>query len=220
VLPIEVIVMRLDTGAEAVAEAARLLSRTERVRAATFPAELERRRFVAALAQLRELLGGRLAVAPETVELARDRRGKPALAPGFAGSELRFSFAHSEDVAVHVFADGLEVGIHLELVREVPVVDRIGSGLFSHAECEAYRLLDPIDRPLAFLRCWTRKEALLRALGDGGGPRLDRYTVSLTPGEPARILEMDGVPGERCGFTLADFSPGRGLVGAVAVQAS
>ena len=219
-LPIEVVVKRLDTRAEAVAAAARLLSPAERLRATTFPAERDRRAFVVAQALLRELLGSRLAVAPETFEFVRDGRGKPALAPRFVASELRFSVDHTEDVAVYAFAHGLEVGIDVELVRDVPEVDRIGSGLFSHAECEAYGHLDPLDRSLAFLRCWTRKEALLKAIGTRAGPRLDRCTVSLTPGEPARILEVDGVPGERCGFTLSDFAPGQGFLGAVAVQTS
>ena len=219
-LPIEVVVTRLDTGAEAVAAAARLLDRTEHVRAAGFAAERDRRRFVAARARLRELLGSRLGVAPETIELVYGRRGKPALGPRHAESEIRFNVAHSGEVAAYVFARGLEVGIDVEIVRDVPEADRIAAGLFSRAEGEAYRLLDPLEKTHAFFRCWTRKEALLKALGDGIGMRLDRCVVSLAPGEPARILEIDGVPGDRCGWVLADFAPGRGLLGAVAVQAS
>ena len=219
-LPIEVVVTRLDTRAMAVCTAARVLSRGERVRATKFLVERERRRFVAARAQLRELLGSRLGVAPGTIDLVYGPLGKPALSPTFAGSAIRFNLAHSGDVAAYVFTRGLEVGIDVEIVREVPEADRIAAGLFARAEREAYRLLDPIDRPLAFFRCWTRKEALLKAIGDGVGLRLDRCAVSLAPGEPARILEVDGVPGDRCGFTLADFAPGRGILGAVAVQAS
>ena len=219
-LPIEVVVTRLDTGAEAVSAAARLLTSSERMRAQRFAAEQDRRRFVAARARLRELLGSRLGIPPQDIELVYGRHGKPALAPSCAGSDVRFNVAHSGDVAVFAFSQGLEVGIDVEILRDVPEADRIAAGLFSRAESEVYRLLDPGDRPLAFFRCWTRKEALLKALGDGIGLRLDRCAVSLAPGEPARILEIDGVPGERCGWALADFAPGRGFLGAVAVQAS
>lgn len=219
-LPIEVVVTRLDTGVEAVSAAERVLGRRERLRAASFVAERDRRRFVVARARLRELLGSRLGVAPEAIELVYGPHGKPALGPAFADSDIRFNVAHSGDVAAYVLTRGLEVGIDVEVVRDIPEADRIAAGLFARAESEAYRLLDPLDRQLAFFRCWTRKEALLKALGDGIGLRLDRCAVSLAPGEPARILEIDGVPGDRCGFTLADFAPGRGLLGAVAVQAS
>src|SRR5438477_105405 len=73
-------------------------------------------------------------------------------------------------------------------------------------------------KPLAFFTCWTRKEAFIKALGDGLSYPLDRFDVSLAPGEPARILRVDRTPGDRCGWTLHSFVPGPGLIGAIVVE--
>src|SRR5438876_1219350 len=88
---IEVVLTRLDTGGEAARESAALLCDDERRRARQFAFARDRRRFMAARAQLRRLLGARLGVDPRCVEFAYGRRGKPALARRFGAADLRFS---------------------------------------------------------------------------------------------------------------------------------
>ena len=144
--------------------------------------------------------------------------GVIALERRFTDSDLRFNASHSEGVAVYAFAAGREVGIDVEVVRTITDADDIAARSFSRHENEAYLALDPRDKPLGFFNCWTRKEAFVKALGDGLSHPLDRFDVSLTPGEPARIVRVESTPGEQCGWTLHSLSPGPGLFGAVVVQ--
>jgi len=216
--PFEIVMFRLDVEAEAVCASAAMLSDTERQRAGRFAFDRDRRRFIVARAGLRRLLSARLGVRPESIELTCGACGKPAVARRFADTDLRFNASHSEDVAVCAFAFGREIGVDVEAVRVIPGADEIASSFFSRRENEAYLALDPCDRPLGFFNCWTRKEAFIKALGDGLSHPLDRFDVSLTPDEPAKILRVESTPGDDCGWTLHGFSPGLGFVGAIVLQ--
>ena len=216
--PYEIVVFRLDTGPAAVRESAALLSDTDRQRASRFAFDHDRRRFIVARAQLRRLLAARLGVRPQSVELVYGPRGKPALSRRFADSNLRFNVSHCEDVAVYAFALGREIGADVEATRVIRDADDIAARFFSRCEYEAYCALDRRDRPLGFFNCWTRKEAFIKALGDGIYYPLDRFDVSLTPGEPANILRVESTPGEDCEWTLHGFVPEPGFIGAVVVQ--
>jgi 4'-phosphopantetheinyl transferase len=215
---IEVVVTRLDVGPEAVRASAALLSDAERQRASRFVFARDRRRFTVARARLRRLLSARLGMRPESVDLVYGTHGKPALAPRCATSDLRFNLSHADDVAVYAFSPGREIGIDIESVCVIRDAEDIAARFFSHRESEAYLTLDPRDRPLGFFNCWTRKEAFIKALGGGLSHPLDRFDVSLAPGEPAKILRVESTPGDRCGWTLYSFVPGPGLIGAVVVQ--
>jgi 4'-phosphopantetheinyl transferase len=144
--------------------------------------------------------------------------GKPALARRCAGSGLRFNVSHADDVTVYAFSPGREIGIDIESVRVIPDAEDIAARFFSHRESEAYLALDPRDRPLGFFNCWTRKEAFIKALGDGLSYPLDRFDVSLAPSEPAKILRVERTPGGHCRWTLHSFSPRPGLIGAIVVR--
>jgi len=215
---VEVVSVRLDAEPAAVGEFAQCLSDGERLRASRFVFDRDRRRFIVGRARLRHLLASRLGVQPDAVELVYGPRGKPALARHFARSGLRFNVSHANDVAVYAFALGREVGIDVEAVRVIRDADDIAARFFSRRENEAYLALDPRDRPLGFFNCWTRKEAFIKALGDGLYHPLDRFDVSLAPGEPARILRVESTPGDGCGWALHSFLPGPGLIGAIVVQ--
>lgn len=215
---IDVVVTRLDLRPAAVRALAAWLSDAERQRAGRFNFERNRRRFVVARARLRQLLGVRLNVRPESVELVYGERGKPALARGYADSDLRFNVSHSDDVAVYAFSPGHEIGIDVEAVRVIRDADGIAARFFSRRENEAYLTLNQRDKPLGFFNCWTRKEAFIKALGDGLYHPLERFDVSLAPGEPARILRVDNAPGDDCGWRMESFSPAPGLVAAVVVE--
>jgi 4'-phosphopantetheinyl transferase len=217
---VEVIVARPDVGSEAVSASAQLLTDRERERATRFALEPDRRRFIVVRALLRQLLAARLGVRPEAIELAAGARGKPALAGRFAASDLRFNVSHCQDVAVYAFSSGREVGIDVEAVRELPDADDVAARWFSRQEYATYRALEPGDRALGFFQCWTRKEAFIKALGDGLFHPLDRFDVSLAPGEPARILRVEDVPGDRCRWQLEGFSPVPGFVAAVVAERS
>ena len=215
---LEVVVTRLDAGPNQVRAVIPLLSNIERERASRFAFERDRRRFVIARGQLRQLLGVRLGVAPHAVQLVYGQRGKPALAAALAGSGLRFNLSRCGGVAVYAFAYDREIGVDVEEVRVMPDADDIVAQMFSPRESAAYFALSPHDRPLGFFQCWTRKEAFIKALGDGLYHPLDRFDVSLAPGAPARILRVENTAAGECPWTLHSFSPGAGLIGAVVVQ--
>jgi 4'-phosphopantetheinyl transferase len=213
--PFEVVATRLVMEPEAACASAALLSDAERERASRFAFDRDRRRFIVARARLRQLLAARLGVGPEAVELRYGAHGKPALAGRFAHSDLRFNVSHCDDVAVYALSSGCEVGIDVEAVRMMGDADDLAARFFSRRENEAYQALDPCDRPLGFFHCWTRKEAFIKALGDGLSHPLDGFDVSLAPGEPARVLRVENTPGD-AGWSLQSLSPAPGYVAAVA----
>jgi 4'-phosphopantetheinyl transferase len=214
----EATVIRLENSIEEIRALRKLLSDTERRRADRFAFDRDRNRFIVARARLRELLATRLSVRPESVELTYGIHGKPALARRFADSDLRFNVSHSDDVAVYAFSLGREIGIDIEAVRSIPDADDIAARFFSRRENEAYLALDPSDKPLGFFYCWTRKEAFIKAIGDGLFHQFDSFDVSLAPGEPAKILRIKDMPESECGWCLNSFSPLPGLVAAVVTE--
>ena len=214
---VEVIVTRLDVRSEALRAGAAVLTDEERDRARRFVFDRDRDRFIGARACLRQLLAARLGTPPDSVELVYGARGKPALAPGYADTGLRFNVSHCDDLTLYAFSCGREIGIDVEAVRPIGDADDIAARFFSQRENRAYRALEPSDRPLGFFQCWTRKEAFIKALGDGLSYPLDRFDVSLTPGEPAQILRVEDTPGDRCGWRLESWSPAPGFVAAVVI---
>ena len=163
-----------------------------------------------------EVVVARLAEAEQ--ELRYGAHGKPELAGRFARSGLRFNVSHCDDVAVYAFSCGPEVGIDVEAIRALPDAEAIARRFFSRRENAAYLALDQRDRPLGFFQCWTRKEAFIKALGEGLSHPLDSFDVSLAPGEPAELLRIEPVPGDDRAWRLESFSPAPGYVGAVVVE--
>jgi 4'-phosphopantetheinyl transferase len=154
----EVVAARLDAAADEVRALQACLSEAERQRAARFFFERHRRRFIVARARLRELLGARLGVPPAAVELAYGENGKPRLVNG----SLHFNASHCGDVALFAFSATCEIGVDIEALRPIAGADAIAALFFSQSEKLAVALL---HKPLGFLRCWTRKEALVKGIG-------------------------------------------------------
>ena len=136
------------------------LSDDERERADGFQFDRDRRRFIAARGMLRELLGHRLDRAPERIRFRVGPHGKPSL----VDDELRFSVSHSGELALFAICPDGEIGIDLEEVRPIAHRDRIVERYFTAEEWKACRD-ESGDR--RFFRCWTRKEAWLKARGEG-----------------------------------------------------
>lgn len=215
---IEVVVAGLALEPAAVRACASLLSDDERARARRFAFPRDARRFIVARARLRQLLAVRLGVRPESVELVYGARGKPALANPRRDRDLRFNVSRRDDLAVYVLSFGREVGIDVEAVQVIRDADAIAARWFSRGENHTYQALGQREKPLGFFNCWTRKEAFVKALGLGLSYGLDRFEVSLTPGEPAKLLRVEQMPGEDCGWSLHSFSPAAGYVAAIAAQ--
>ena len=166
----------------------RLLSPDERDRASTFLRDLHRDRFITCRAALRLVLGARLATRPEDIRFRYGPWGKPEV--DGADADVRFSVSHTHGRALIAVATGFDVGIDVEHDAPVPDWEGLSERVFSQPERR--ELAAAADRPGAFLRGWTRKEAVLKALGVGISAPLAELTVSL--GREAAILaNLDGV---------------------------
>jgi 4'-phosphopantetheinyl transferase len=144
-----------------------LLAPDERKRADTFRMELPRRQFVVARGTLRRLLSQYLRIQPKGVELTVDENNKPQLAGRDAETGLRFNVSHSGELALIAVARGCEVGVDIEHLREVRHLEQIARRFFHPAEAH-FVLNERGELQMAtFFRCWTAKEAVLKAIGVG-----------------------------------------------------
>jgi 4'-phosphopantetheinyl transferase len=206
----------LNRPAPEVAELARTLSNDERDRGDRFRFDSHRQRFLVARGWLRMLLGKYLQIEPQAVELVYSQRGKPALSERF-NSSLQFNLSHSEDLVVYAVTGDRSVGIDIEYIRPLPDAAQLAQRFFTARENALLQALPPTQQNIAFFHCWTRKEAYLKACGDGIANGLDRVEVSLTPGEPARLISIGNDLDLANNWYLQDIAPGIGYAGAIAV---
>lgn len=208
--------MKLDLTATDIAGLRRVLTDDELARADRFRAERHRDRFIACRAQVRQVLAGCLNERPECIEFVYGPQGKPALGPAQCDSGIHFNISNSHDLALCAVALHRDVGVDVERLREGRDHEGLAERFFSPQEVETLRRTPDGRRTAAFFNCWTRKEAVLKAVGIGIAFPLDRLVVTLAPEEPARVLAFDGHAG--ADWRLAELEPGPGYVGALATQ--
>lgn len=205
----------LDQPQEKVQRLEALLEPAEIERAYRFRFDRHRRRFIVGRGVLRTLLGRYLGVDPRSLGFRYGEKGKPCLAPGW-NEDLSFNLSHSSELALYGFGHRLELGIDVERRRELPGAEDIAERFFSEPERSALRRVAPEAKSEAFFNCWTRKEAYIKATGDGLSMALDRFDVTLLPGEPARMLAADGDPAAAGRWSMVHLEPAPGYVGALA----
>jgi 4'-phosphopantetheinyl transferase len=208
----------LDQPPDVVDWLAETLSPDELARAERFHFARGRRRFIVSRGVLRTILGRYLRIDPRQVQFRYSSRGKPYLAEGMWDDALRFNLAHSHELAVYGVTRGREVGIDLERVRPLADAEGIVGRFLSTRENAEFRSLPESLKLEAFYNCWTRKEAYLKATGDGLGRALDTFDVSLLPGVPAALLHVDGDRAESARWALRTLAPGSEYVAALAVE--
>jgi 4'-phosphopantetheinyl transferase len=201
----------LDQPPPRVASLFELLSADERVRAQRFYFAHDEQGFIVARAVLRLLLGRYLHTSPRAVELAYGEHGKPYVTT----EPLRFNLAHSQELALYAFARHRELGIDVEYIRPLEDYEQIAERFFSASETEALQALAPPERLEAFFRCWTRKEAFIKALGVGMRHPLHAFSVSLEPGDQTERLTLLPTPDQADRWTLRALSPAPGYVAAL-----
>jgi 4'-phosphopantetheinyl transferase len=184
-----------------------LLDGGERMRAARFRFRRDATRFVVARGWLRHLLGGYLDMPPGQVEIRYGSHGKPSLA-GSNQTDLRFNVSHTHDTMLVAVARGREVGVDIERLDEKADVSVAGH-FFSKREVNALARLSARDRPEAFLRCWTRKEAFVKACGQGLSIPLDAFDVSLEEADDDALVDIRfDVPSGPDGWRVRDIGAG------------
>jgi 4'-phosphopantetheinyl transferase len=194
------------------------LTADERARAGRFHFPRDAAHWIVARGTLRAILADRLRIEPRDIRFAYGEYGKPELAEPFAGSGLRFNLSHSGALALCAIVQDCRVGVDIERLRPMPDLEAIAERTFSPRERETLRRLPPELRHEGFFNCWTRKEAYIKAIGKGLAHPLDRFSVSLAPGTPARLETVDDDPREREAWTLEAFIPSAGYAAALVVE--
>ena len=210
--------VRLDLGPERVQQLLEVLSPDERERGDAFRFAYLRRRHVVARGVLRQLLGAYLTADPSSLRFHVGPFGKPSVLERLAGMSLSFNVSHSAELALIAVARGRELGVDVEHVRAIEDADAIAERYFCAPERDELRSSQGHAKTERFFTYWTRKEALLKATGDGLSLPLDRVDVSIVQrGQSWTIPVLDGSRATRH-LTLVDLKPAVGYAGALAVE--
>lgn len=193
----------LDVGPDRLDRLTAFLSADELERAGRFRFRRDRDRFTAGRGRLRELLGQYLACRPGDVDFRYSAYGKPFIT-GSAG--LRFNVSHSGPRVLFAFCRDAEVGVDVELLRAEAADDLVAERFFAEREVLDLRRLPPALRVRGFLSCWTRKEAYIKARGEGLSLPLQDFEVTLSPNEPPKLVRTAWSPGEPAEWRLHDLS--------------
>jgi 4'-phosphopantetheinyl transferase len=198
-----------------------LLAADERQRAARSVFERDRVRYVLARAGLRRILGGWLSVEPADVRFTYAPAGKPALDPRVLSSPPpQFNLAHSHDLALVAVTPEAPIGVDLEYARAVDDLARLADRFFAPGEAAQLLALPAAEQPAAFYRCWTRKEAYLKARGDGISGGLGRFEVAFLAGDEPALLRTPDDPPEAERWTMLGVPVPPGYTAAAAVRAT
>ncbi|MFC3531263.1 4'-phosphopantetheinyl transferase family protein [Vogesella facilis] len=195
------------------------LSIDEQERSSRFHFQHDQQHFVVAHGALRDLLGRYLALQPARLSYVYNAFGKPELSP-VLGSRLRFNLSHSADLALIAIAANVDVGIDLEAIREQSGYAAIAQQFFAATEIQQLDRLQGRGYTEAFLRYWTRKEAYLKARGDGLTIPLDSFTIPQASNPPYALPGCQ-TPEESVrmeGWSLYDLQPAPDYLGALAIE--
>ncbi|MFN0218781.1 MAG: 4'-phosphopantetheinyl transferase family protein [Hyphomicrobium sp.] len=197
-----------------------LLSDAERVRSKNFVNAAHGRAFAVTRGTLRRLLAERLQVDPAELDIEETANGKPMLGEPWAALGLHFNLSHSGDLAVFAFARRSEIGIDIEVLRDLPDAVALAKRFFSPAETAALSALGAEDRQRAFFACWTRKEAFVKALGLGLTFPFREFSVTTNPEGDATLTALPASAGKLSDWTMIGFQPRPNYLGAVVFRSS
>jgi len=216
----EVQLWRVDLEAIAADESRwrNVLSTDELTRASRFHFARDRESFTASRAILRTILAGYLATDPRGIRFSYSEKEKPLLAAAHAGSDVTFNLSHSGGIAMLAFTRRREIGIDVEQVRRDFDAEAIANRFFSAAEHAQLAELPAANRFEAFFRCWTRKEAYIKATGEGLSLPLHQFDVSIAAGENNALLATRPNSSEAALWSMRDIPAFSGYVAALCVR--
>lgn len=193
------------------------LSGDERARAARYLVDKARVEFVATRSALRQILGTYLNAPAESISFRYSERGKPSLDlnPG-----IGFNISHSEGLSVLAISRGHDIGVDVEWIRADVEAAALAERFFSPSERDRLLRLSENEIQPAFFRCWTRKEAYIKARGDGLSLALDSFDVSLEPGVTSALLRTRPRATEAQKWIVSDLGLATGYAAALAWSAS
>jgi 4'-phosphopantetheinyl transferase len=195
-----------------------ILSADERDRAGRFHFQKDHDHYVVGRGTVRTILGRYLGAGPSRLRFCYTYYGKPALEKEFEGESLRFNLSHSHGLALLGVTRDREIGVDIERIRPGISEEGIAERFFSDKEVRALRGLPGDLQDVGFFNCWTRKEAYIKAKGEGLSMPLAIFDVSLVPGEPAALLETRGDPLESARWSLRELAAPPDFAAAIAVE--
>lgn len=195
-----------------------MLSPDEQTRAARFHFARDRQRFAATRALLRIVLGGYVDLEPTKLVFSYSDKGKPFLNSQGTEDAVEFNISHSGEIALLAVARGRAVGVDVEQIRENLDPLAIARRYFSPYEQSQLEALEQRDHYAGFFRCWTRKEAYIKARGDGLSLALDSFDVSLQPADQDALLACRAADTDIKTWLLREVTVGEGYTAALCVQ--
>jgi 4'-phosphopantetheinyl transferase len=216
--PNEVHVWRanLQQSPSCLASLTQVLSAEERGRAERYRFEADRKRSMIGRGVSRLLLARCLGAAPEELRFTYNAFGKPALVS--ESRHLHFNISHSGEWVLIALSQDRALGVDVERKRADMATAEIAARFFSPVECSALAALPAAERCAAFFSCWTRKEAYLKARGDGLSLPLDQFDVAFVPGVEPRLIATRHDPADAHRWRLTALQVGCGYAAALAVE--
>lgn len=215
----------LDVSESLIEKFKNLLSEDEQSRANRFYFLKDKNRFIVARGMLRKILSFYLGTKPNTFQFQYSQYGKPSLHPNLneqisplKSSEIKFNVSHSNAIALFGITKYRQIGIDVEYTKPLPDTDKVAERFFSFQENLKYQQLPKEQKLTGFYHCWTRKEAFIKAIGEGLSYPLDQFEVSFLPNEKPSIkhIKNDQVQGEA--WSLKALEPYPEYIGAIAVE--
>jgi 4'-phosphopantetheinyl transferase len=195
-----------------------MLSADEVARAGRFHFEKDLNRFIAARGILRNILGLYLGEKPHRLRFEYTPHGKPVLGTESGYDALRFNLSHSDSFALYAITRGRNIGIDIERIRYDIAVDQIVRRFFSPDEISSLEGIHDEKRYEVFFQYWTRKEAFLKAMGEGLSFPMEQCDVSLISGMLFSPVTLPGDKREGSCWYVQDLFPGTGYAAAIAIE--
>jgi len=192
----------------------KLLSSDEKERADRFRFEKDRQHFIIARGALRQVLSLYLSEKPNTLQFEYGEKGKPFLPK----NPLQFNLSHAGEIALIALTKNHIIGIDVEVINPKVEVEQVAQHFFAKGEINRLMSLPKTQRHEAFFNCWTRKEAFIKATGDGLSFPLDQFEVTLKPNEKAELLVTYFDENEYEKWSLFDLKIQEGYKAALAVK--
>jgi 4'-phosphopantetheinyl transferase len=193
---------------DAVQQHRQLLAPDERARAGRFHLAEHRRRFVVGHGAVRRILSRYVTAQPQEVVFVYGAKGKPDLAADQNPHRVKFNLTHSGDLALLAVTQNQELGVDVEFVKADFGGSEIAERFFSAREVAMLFAIDERERNAAFFACWTRKEAFIKAVGEGLSLPLDSFDVAFGPGVKPALTHVEGSPGEATRWSMYDIAAG------------
>lgn len=192
-----------------------LLDADEQVRASRFHFEKDRHQFIASHGILRAILSGYLNISPEKIIFSYNEFGKPFIENQ---TDIQFNLSHSKNITLIAITKNYSIGVDIEYIKQTRDVDAIAERYFSTREYSALKQLPTEERQKAFFNVWSRKEAFLKAHGQGLSYSLEKVEVSLATSEPAKFIAIHDENENISEWKLYNLEPAHDFAAAVAIK--